>query len=60
MRRLNRMSEILEIPREVVTKEPKITVTGFEEVLIQSVDDLNDLPLAFESARKTLTLWLGK
>ena len=35
-------------------------VLGFEEVLIQSVDDLKDLPLAFESARKTLTLWLKK
>ena len=31
-------------------------VLGFEEVSIK--EDLKDVPLAFESARKTLTLWL--
>ena len=33
-------------------------VLGFEEVLIKNKEDLKDVPLAFESARKTLTLWL--
>ncbi len=33
-------------------------VLGFEEVSIKSTEDLKELPLAFESARKTLTLWL--
>ena len=33
-------------------------VLGFEEVSIKSEEDLKDVPLAFESARKTLTLWL--
>lgn len=33
-------------------------VLGFEEVLIQRQEDLENLPLAFESARKTLRLWL--
>ncbi len=33
-------------------------VLGFEEVSIKNKEDLKDVPLAFESARKTLTLWL--
>lgn len=33
-------------------------VLGFEEVSIKNEEDLKDVPLAFESARKTLTLWL--
>lgn len=33
-------------------------VIGFEEVSIKNEEDLKDVPLAFESARKTLTLWL--
>ena len=33
-------------------------VLGFEEVSIKNEEDLKDMPLAFESARKTLTLWL--
>ncbi len=36
MRKLNRINEILELPREVVSKVPKITVTGFEEILIEN------------------------
>ena len=35
-------------------------VLGFEEVSIKSEEDLKDVPLAFESARKTLTLWLNQ
>ena len=33
-------------------------VLGFEEVSIKNEEDLKDVSLAFESARKTLTLWL--
>lgn len=36
MRRLSRMNELLEIPREIVSKVPKITVTSFDEVLIEN------------------------
>ena len=36
MRRLNRINEILEIPREVISKTPKITITGFDEILIEN------------------------
>lgn len=34
-------------------------VLGLEECTIESEEDLKDLPLAFESARKTLELWLS-
>ena len=36
LRRLNRINEILEIPREVISKTPKITITGFDEILIEN------------------------
>ena len=36
MRKLKRMNELLEIPREIVSKVPKITVTSFDEVLIEN------------------------
>lgn len=36
MRRLNRINELLEIPREIVSKVPKITVTAFDEILIEN------------------------
>ena len=36
MRRLNRINEMLEFPREIVSKVPKITITAFDEVLIEN------------------------
>mgnify|MGYP002509230904 CR=1 FL=1 len=36
MRDYKRMSEFLEIPREVLSKTPKITITGFDEILIEN------------------------
>ena len=36
MRRLTRINEFLEIPREVVSKVPKITITAFDELLIEN------------------------
>ena len=32
----NKINRILDIPREVSSKVPKITVTGFDEVLIEN------------------------
>jgi len=34
--KLNRINELLEIPREIVSKVPKITITAFDEVLIEN------------------------
>ena len=36
MNKYNRVSKFLEIPREVITNVPKITVTGFDEILIEN------------------------
>jgi sporulation protein YqfC len=36
VKKINRINELLEIPREIVSKVPKITVTGFDEVLIEN------------------------
>ncbi len=32
----NRLNKFLDIPREVSSKVPKITVTGFDEILIEN------------------------
>lgn len=32
----NRITRILELPQEVVTDEPKITIVGFHELLIEN------------------------
>lgn len=36
MGKLNKINELLEIPRELVSRVPKITVTGFDEILIEN------------------------
>lgn len=36
MKKLSKINELLEIPREVISKVPKITVTGFDELLIEN------------------------
>lgn len=36
MKEYNRVSKFLEIPREVICDVPKITITGFDEVLIEN------------------------
>ena len=33
---LNRVNEILDLPREVGTNIPKVTMLGFDEVLIEN------------------------
>lgn len=32
----NKINRILDIPREVFSKVPKITITGFDEILIEN------------------------
>ncbi len=47
-----------EIPAKEQLKAQQGEVDGFERVLIQTEEDIEKLPLAFESARKTLKIWL--
>ena len=35
-KRISRMNEFLEIPREVNSKIPKVTIIGFDEMLIEN------------------------
>lgn len=35
-RRNSRLEELLELPKEVVSNEPKVTIVGFEELLIEN------------------------
>lgn len=34
--RLNRLNQILEVPREIVENNPKITIVSFDEMLIEN------------------------
>lgn len=36
MKDYSRVSKFLEIPREVISNVPKITITGFDEILIEN------------------------
>lgn len=36
MKRINRINQILEMPREIDSKEPKITIISFDEILIEN------------------------
>lgn len=36
MKKIEKIGEILEFPREVVSNIPKITVTGFDELMIEN------------------------
>lgn len=36
MKKISRINNILEIPKEVYTNEPKVIVTGFNEVIIEN------------------------
>ena len=35
-RRTNKIDNILEMPKEIYTNEPKIIITGFEEMMIEN------------------------
>lgn len=35
-KRINKINNILELPQEIVTNNPKITIVGFEELLIEN------------------------
>ena len=36
MKKMNRINNILEIPKEVYSNEPKLIVTGFNEMIIEN------------------------
>ena len=36
MRRINKINDMLEIPKEVYSNEPKLVITGFNEMVIEN------------------------
>ena len=36
MKRLNKINSMLEIPKEIYSNEPKLEITGFNEIIIQN------------------------
>ena len=36
MKRMNRINDMLEIPKEVYSNEPKLVITGFNEMIIEN------------------------
>ena len=36
MKKIRKINDMLEIPKEVYSNEPKITVTGFNEIIIEN------------------------
>ena len=47
-----------ELPEDFELHAQKSEVKEFEWIKIESVSDIEKIPLAFESAKKTLTKWL--
>ena len=48
------------LPKDAELRAQEGEVLGLEEVFVRSEEELARLPLAFESARRTLALWLRK
>ena len=40
MKDYSRVSKFLEIPREVISNIPKITITGFDEIMIENFKEI--------------------
>lgn len=55
MRGINRFNKILEIPKEAYTNEPKITITGFNEFVIENYKGI----LEYEEYYIKLSTFMG-
>ena len=54
-RGINRINELLEIPVEVTTTEPKITILGFKQVLIENYKSI----LEYEEFYVKINTYMG-
>ncbi|MCI8276402.1 MAG: sporulation protein YqfC [Clostridia bacterium] len=52
---INKINQMLEIPREVSGKVPKITIVGFEEVLIENFKGI----LEYEDFFARISTYIG-
>ena len=55
MRGINRFNKMLEIPKEAYTNEPKITITGFNEFVIENYKGI----LEYEDYYIKLSTYIG-
>lgn len=55
MRGINRINRMLEIPKETYTNEPKITITGFNELIIENYKGI----LGYEDYYIKLNTYIG-
>lgn len=55
MRGINRINRLLEIPKETYTNEPKITITGFNELIIENYKGI----LEYEDYYIKLSTYIG-
>ena len=39
-KRLNKISELLEIPEEIISNKPRLTILGFEELVIENYKNI--------------------
>lgn len=54
-RKESRLDKLLEMPKEVVTNEPKITIAGFNEMLIENYKNI----LEYEEFYIKLNTYIG-
>lgn len=40
MKKIRKFNELLEMPNEVVSNEPKITINGFDEIIIENYKNI--------------------
>lgn len=55
MKGINRINRMLEIPKETYTNEPKITITGFNELIIENYKGI----LGYEDYYIKLNTYIG-
>lgn len=55
MKGLNRINRILEIPKETYTNEPKLIITGFNELVIENYKGI----LEYEDYHIKLSTFIG-
>ena len=55
MRGINRINKMLEVPKEAYTNEPKITITGFNELVIENYKGI----LEYEDYYIKLSTYIG-
>lgn len=53
--RKNRLDKILEIPQEVYTNVPKITITGFNEIILENYKGI----LEYEEFFASISTYIG-